>query len=99
MEGELLWSLYDDMFAGRIPSDHVMVFWPLEQTGGRVRARDRGEEGTHAYSLVKKVACGLDSDFCGRGCCCSWTLRVELVSSVGESLLEEEWVFAEGCWG
>ena len=31
MERELFWTLYDDMFACRIPSDHVMVVWTLEQ--------------------------------------------------------------------
>jgi hypothetical protein len=27
MESELLWSLYDDMFACRIPTNHMVVFW------------------------------------------------------------------------
>lgn len=102
MECELFWTLYNDMFACGIPSDHVMVFWSLEQAVERRVSRGGGGRGggkTDAYSLVKKVACGLDSDFWGGGCCCSWTLRVEPVSSVGESLLEEEWALAEGCWG
>jgi hypothetical protein len=27
VEGELLWPLYDDMFAGSIPANHVVVLW------------------------------------------------------------------------
>lgn len=33
MEGELFWTLDDDVLAGRVPSDHVMVLWTLEETG------------------------------------------------------------------
>jgi len=33
MKGKLLWSFYDDVLAGRVPSDHVVVFWALEETG------------------------------------------------------------------
>jgi hypothetical protein len=32
MESELLWSLYDDMFACRIPTNHMVVFWPFEES-------------------------------------------------------------------
>lgn len=40
MEGELLWTLHDDVFTGGIPSDHVMVLWTLEETGETRRTRD-----------------------------------------------------------
>ena len=33
MEGELLGALYDDVVAVRVPADHMVVFWALEQTG------------------------------------------------------------------
>ena len=43
VEGELLWTLHDDVFAGGVPPDHVVVLWPLEEpvdaSGG---ARGRG---------------------------------------------------------
>ena len=32
MESELFWTFYDDMLAGWVPSDHVVVFWAFEET-------------------------------------------------------------------
>jgi hypothetical protein len=32
MERKLLWSLYDDVFACRIPANHVVIFWTLQKT-------------------------------------------------------------------
>lgn len=33
VEGELLWSLDDDVLAGGVPADHVVVFLALEEAG------------------------------------------------------------------
>lgn len=38
MESELLRALDDDVFASRVPANHVVVLWALEETG-------RGERG------------------------------------------------------
>lgn len=38
MESELLWSFYDDMFARRVPTNHVVVFWTFEEAFGGVLA-------------------------------------------------------------
>jgi hypothetical protein len=32
VEGELLWTFYDDVLASRVPSDHVVVLWPFEES-------------------------------------------------------------------
>ncbi len=32
MKSKLLWSLYDDMFAGRVPPNHMVVFRTLKKT-------------------------------------------------------------------
>ena len=32
VEGELLWTLDDDVVAGWVPADHVVVFRTLEET-------------------------------------------------------------------
>lgn len=42
VEGKLLWTLYDDVFAGRVPSDHVVVLWTLEEAGETRRTRYGG---------------------------------------------------------
>ena len=31
MESELLWSFYDDMFACRIPTNHMVVFGTFQE--------------------------------------------------------------------
>ena len=31
MEGELFWSFDDDVLAGGIPANHVVVLWPFEE--------------------------------------------------------------------
>jgi len=33
MESELLWALDDDVFASRVPANHVVVLWALEEAG------------------------------------------------------------------
>ena len=38
MESELLWALDDDVLASRVPANHVVVLWALEEAG-------RGEGG------------------------------------------------------
>lgn len=43
MEGELLGTLHDDVFAGGVPSDHVVVLWTLEEAGGDASGGGRGE--------------------------------------------------------
>lgn len=35
MEGELLRPLDDDVLASRVPADHVVVFWTLEEAAGK----------------------------------------------------------------
>ena len=37
-ESELLWALDDDVLASRVPANHVVVLWALEEAG-------RGEGG------------------------------------------------------
>lgn len=32
MEGELLWTLDNDVFASWVPADHVVIFGALEET-------------------------------------------------------------------
>jgi hypothetical protein len=32
MERKLLWSLYNDVFACRVPANHVVIFWTLQKT-------------------------------------------------------------------
>jgi hypothetical protein len=39
MEGELLWSFYDDVFTLGIPADHVVIFRALEETVRTERVR------------------------------------------------------------
>jgi hypothetical protein len=34
MESKLLWTLYDDVLAGWVPSNHVVIFRTLEETEG-----------------------------------------------------------------
>lgn len=51
MKGELLWTLDDDVFAGGVPSDHVVVLWALEEAGGRVG----GVHGGSGGRLTRKV--------------------------------------------
>lgn len=45
VESELLRTFYDDVFAGGVPSDHVMVLWTLEETGKYASGASRGKEG------------------------------------------------------
>ena len=45
MEGELFWPLDDDMLAGWIPPDHVVVLWPFEETWVVVSGGERGKVG------------------------------------------------------
>jgi hypothetical protein len=66
MESELLGSFYDDMFACRIPPNHMVIFRTLEETEKRVmRGEQLPRRHTYAYSFVKKVAWGLASDLGG----------------------------------
>jgi hypothetical protein len=68
MESELLWSFYDDMFACRIPTDHMVIFGTFQEAfvwGEVVRAGGGCRECTYAYNFVKNVACGLASDLGG----------------------------------
>ena len=58
MEGKLLWTFYDDMFAGGVPSDHVMVLWTLEETGGDALGEGRGMHGGRDLRV----------EFCKKGC-------------------------------
>lgn len=51
VEGKLLRTFYDDVFAGRVPSDHVVVLWTLEKPGG-TRREERGGGGT---GLTRRV--------------------------------------------
>lgn len=48
MEGKLFWTLDDDMFAGRVPPDHVMVFGTFEQACGGSVSEGKGEWGRHS---------------------------------------------------
>jgi len=32
VEGELFWPLDNNVLAGRVPADHMVVLWTLEQT-------------------------------------------------------------------
>lgn len=45
MEGELLGTLHDDVFAGGVPSDHVVVLWTLEEAGGDASGGGDGGRG------------------------------------------------------
>ena len=45
VEGKLLGSFYDDVLAGRVPSDHVMVLWTFEEAGETRRVGDGGRGG------------------------------------------------------
>ena len=68
MESELLWSFYDDMFACRIPTNHMVIFRTFEEPFFFLRRLLEPVEGvktTYAYSFVKKVAWGLASDLGG----------------------------------
>lgn len=41
MEGELLWAFYDDVVAGGVPANHVLVIGLLEEAGEEGRRRRR----------------------------------------------------------
>lgn len=41
MQSELLWPLDDDVLAGGIPADHVMVLRSLEEAGRRTSVYER----------------------------------------------------------
>ena len=45
MEGELLWAFDDDVFAGGIPANHVVVLWPFEEAWVVVSGGERGKVG------------------------------------------------------
>jgi len=51
VEGKLLGTFYDDVFAGGVPSDHVMVLWTLEKPG-ETRREERGGGGA---GLTRRV--------------------------------------------
>ena len=45
VQGELFWPLDDDMLAGWIPPDHVVVLWPFEEAWVVVSGGERGKVG------------------------------------------------------
>ena len=51
MEGELLGAFDDDVFAGGIPANHVVVLWSLEKAGEEdVSARRRSATRRETYA-------------------------------------------------
>ena len=55
MERELLWSFDDDVFAGRIPADHVVVLWSLEKTVGWMDGNGREKRKSGMGRHVSEV--------------------------------------------
>ena len=54
MESELLWSFYDDMFACRIPTNHMVVFGTLEEAFGGKLEEDEGGKSRHTRIALSK---------------------------------------------
>jgi hypothetical protein len=83
MEGKLLWSLDDNVFTSRIPTNHMMIFRTFEETRGLLVGdyRNKKKKGRYAYSFVRNVACGFGSGFGDFGGLGGWSSELVLLEA------------------